>query len=145
MTEEHDLPTEKPAEESPQVKQARLWLHLDKVAYKIEEAAKELRAEASSDDVPDKPPVRAQIHAAENAHVNINRLTVPRDPLSITVAVLLALSLVVNVWCGWVIRDVGTRKWLHDYDLNQFQMGEFRQLQREVDLDHALIEQQCKR
>lgn len=85
------------------------------------------------------------VHASETAHVNINRLTVPRDPLSITVAVLLALSIAVNVWCGWTIRDVGTRKWLHDYDLNQFQMGEFRQLQREVDLDHALLQQQCKR
>lgn len=85
------------------------------------------------------------ITAHPSAHVNVNRLTIPRDPLSITVAVLLALSIAVNVWCGWVIRDVGTRKWLHDYDLNQFQMGEFRQLQREVDLDHALLQQQCKR
>lgn len=85
------------------------------------------------------------VHGAPHGNVNVNRLTVPRDPLSITVAVLLALSIAVNVWCGWIIRDVGTRKWLHDYDLNQFQMGEFRQLQREVDLDHALLQQQCKR
>lgn len=60
-------------------------------------------------------------------------------------SVILAISIMVNVFCLWTIRDVGTRKWLHDYDLNQFQMGEFRQLQREVDLDHALLQQQCKR
>lgn len=62
--------------------------------------------------------------------------------------VILALSLIVNVWCAWEIRDIGTRKWLHDYDLNQFQMGQFAELQRKVDVDHELIKifgpQQCK-
>jgi hypothetical protein len=85
------------------------------------------------------------MHVEANANVNVNRFSFPRDPVSIITAVVLALSIAVNIWCGWVIRDVGTRKWLHDYDLNQFQMGEFRQLQREVDLDHALLEQSCKR
>lgn len=85
------------------------------------------------------------VAASDTAHVNINRIAFPRDPVSIITAVILALSIAVNIWCGWIIRDVGTAKWLHDYDLNQFQMGEFRQLQRQVDLDHALLEQQCKR
>lgn len=85
------------------------------------------------------------ITAHPGSHVNVNRLAFPKDPVSIITAVILALSIAVNIWCGWIIRDVGTAKWLHDYDLNQFQMGEFRQLQREVDLDHALLEQQCKR
>ncbi len=83
--------------------------------------------------------------AHQGANVNVNRFTLPKDPIGIFTAIALALSIVVNIWCGWIIRDVGTAKWLHDYDLNQFQMGEFRQLQREVDLDHALVQQQCKR
>lgn len=79
-----------------------------------------------------------------NAPVQQVKMAVPsgRDLLW---GLLLALSIAVNIWCGWEIRDIGTRKWLHDYDLNQFQMGEFRQLQREVDQDHALLSYQCKR
>lgn len=80
-----------------------------------------------------------------NAPVQITRFSLPKDPWQLITATILALSIAVNIWCAWIIRDVGTAKWLHDYDLNQFQMGEFRQLQREVDLDHALIGQQCKR
>lgn len=38
---------------------------------------------------------------------------------------LLAISVVINVWCGYTIRDVGTAKWLHDWDLNQFQNGPY--------------------
>lgn len=53
--------------------------------------------------------------------------------------VLLALSIAVNIWCAWEIRDIGTRKWLHDYDLSQFQMGPFAELQRQVGVDHELI------
>ena len=79
------------------------------------------------------------------APVQITRFSLPKDARNIFVATAFALSIAVNIWCGWTIRDIGTRKWLHDYDLNQFQMGEFRNLQREVDLDHALLQQQCRR
>lgn len=83
--------------------------------------------------------------SGNNAPVQITRFSLPKDPWQLITATILALSIAVNIWCGWIIRDIGTAKWLHDYDLNQFQMGEFRQLQREVDIDHALVEQQCKR
>jgi len=52
---------------------------------------------------------------------------------------VLALSLAMNVAGYYKMRDVDTRKWLHDYDLNQFQMGDFARLQREVDADHTLL------
>ncbi len=73
------------------------------------------------------------VNVSAHANVNVNRFTLPKDPREIIVAAILSLSIMVNLWCGWIIRDVGTAKWLHDYDLNQFQMGEFRQLQRQVD------------
>jgi hypothetical protein len=79
------------------------------------------------------------ITASESAHVNINRFTVPRDPLSIITATALALSIAVNIWCGWIIRDVGTLKWLHDWDLNQFENKEFAELKIKVETDDALI------
>lgn len=89
------------------------------------------------------------ICAEGSAHVNNVRFTVPRDPISIIIAIGFALSVAVNLWCAWTMRDIGTRKWLHDYDLNQFQMHEFAQLKGEVDVDHELIRafgpQQCVR
>lgn len=71
-----------------------------------------------------------------------------------TLASGLALSLAVNVWCGWTMRDIGTRKWLHDYDLNQFQQGDFAKLKSEVstmkDVDDRLMlifgpDSQCRK
>jgi hypothetical protein len=79
------------------------------------------------------------MHVEANANVNVNRFTLPKDPREIIVAVVLALSIMVNLWCGWVIRDVGTRKWLHDYDLNQFQMGPFAQTQKDVEVTKELV------
>jgi hypothetical protein len=57
--------------------------------------------------------------------------------------VLLSLSAAVNIWCGWEIRDIGTRKWLHDYDLNQFQMGPFATLQKDVEVTKLLVAARC--
>jgi hypothetical protein len=87
MSEERDLPTEPPvtAEESPQMRQARLWLHLDGVAHKIEEAAKAFEqwrteAEVDTDEEGSARPIATRIrsegctdrsvNAAEHANVN---------------------------------------------------------------------------
>jgi hypothetical protein len=100
MTEEHDLPTEKAEtiEESPQMRQARLWIHLDGVAHKIKEAAKELQEGAEGNGVS----APAQVHAGGHANVNNNnfRMPIPRSRWELTVIVvlfvLLAISLIVN-------------------------------------------------
>ena len=85
------------------------------------------------------------ISADGASHVQSVRNVLPRSSRELVIAIILSISVLVNVACLWKMRDIDTRKWLHDYDLNQFQMGEFRQLQREVDLDHALLERNCKR
>lgn len=58
---------------------------------------------------------------------------------------LLALSIAVNIWCLWTIRDVGTRKWLHDYDLQQFRDHEFSDLRNNVEVTKLLIAAQCRK
>lgn len=73
------------------------------------------------------------------APVQSVRFTLPKDPREIIVAVILALSIMVNLWAGWVIRDVGTQKWLHDYDLNQFQMNQFATVQKDVEVTKELV------
>lgn len=90
------------------------------------------------------------VSAAKGANVNVNRFTLPRSPQELIVAVLLALSIAVNFWCAYTIRDIGTRKWLHDYDLNQFQMHEFRDVQIDIQVAKEMAKQalnspQCKR
>lgn len=79
------------------------------------------------------------IDARGGGNVNVNRFTLPKDPREILVAVILSLSILVNLWCGWIIRDVGTRKWLHDYDLNQFQMNQFAGVQKDVEVTKELV------
>jgi hypothetical protein len=88
----------------------------------------------------------------DGANVNYNKFNFPKpskETLLVTLGVALALSVAVNIWCTYTIRDIGTRKWLHDYDLNQFQMHEFAELKGKVEVDHELIKvfgpQQCKR
>jgi hypothetical protein len=124
MTEEYDLPTEKPPEESPQVKQARLWLHLDKVAYKIEEAAKELRAEATSDEAPEKS-VRAQIHAAEHANVNNVRIDLGGSTL-LVVVLLVAIIGACGVVMGIDIAERSTQARHYDLLERQYRMVELK-------------------
>lgn len=83
------------------------------------------------------------VHGAPHGNVNVNRVTVSKDTKMLILGTLLALSIVVNLWCGWIIRDVGTRKWLHDWDLNQFQMGPFATLQKDVEVTKLLVAARC--
>jgi hypothetical protein len=87
---------------------------------------------------------------SNTAPVQSVRFTLPKDAREIIVAAALALSLMVNVWCGWIIRDVGTAKWLHDWDLNQFQNGPYVETKIKVgELDARIraveTSQACKR
>jgi uncharacterized protein HemX len=100
-SEEHDLPTEKSETigESPQIKQARLWIHLDSVAHKIEDAAKELRAESEGAGKPAKS-VAGQVHAAEHANVNNVRI----DLGGMTLLVVLLLTIIIGA--GGVVMGI---------------------------------------
>lgn len=73
----------------------------------------------------DRSPETDESIKDNSAPVQSVRFTLPKDAREIIVASILSLSILVNVWCAWVIRDVGTAKWLHDWDLNQFQNGPY--------------------
>jgi hypothetical protein len=75
-----------------------------------------------------------------SAPVQVTRFTLPKDPREIMVALLLALSISVNVWCISVIRDAGTEERLKQYNLDWFKTHEFSDLKAEVAVNQKLIE-----
>ena len=83
------------------------------------------------------------ITAHPNAQVVSNRFSFPKEPRELIYATLLALSIAVNIWCAYTIRDIGTRKWLHDYDLQQFRDHEFADLRNNVEVTKLLMATQC--
>lgn len=89
------------------------------------------------------------VHAAAHANVNVNRFVLPKDPREILVALILALSLLVNVWCMNIIHEAGTEQRLQQYNLDWFKAHEFSDLKAEVEVNQKLVTafgpQQCKR
>jgi hypothetical protein len=80
------------------------------------------------------------VSASESAHVNINRFTMPRDPVSLITAILLALSLIGNVAMYLSYRHVEQTVDLDRYDDNTFINGRFAELATQVKADHDLIQ-----
>jgi hypothetical protein len=77
--------------------------------------------------------------AGEHSPLTMIKAILPKGARELIIATLLALSIMVNVWATWTIRDIDTRKWLHDWDLNQFETGPFADLKIQVGVDHELI------
>jgi hypothetical protein len=67
-----------------------------------------------------------------NAPTQVNRQTVKLGDTKFWLGALLALSVVINVFTCYELRDHGTLKWLHDWDLNQFENGPFTQAKIEL-------------
>ena len=83
------------------------------------------------------------VHASDTAHVNINRFTVPRDPLSITIALLMALSILGNIALFFAYRYDAQERDLDRYDDTQRQEKvdkELSDLRAKIDIAHDLIQ-----
>jgi hypothetical protein len=153
IAEEHDLPTE----ESAQVKQARLWLHLDKVAHKIEESARGFTEwVASFKSQTESPSVKApivnskqcsdeSITAHESAHVQSMRVTLPKEARELVIAVAMAISVITSLWLWSKLhdaeKDIQTQIWLKDDALTKFQQGPYADLKAHV----LALEITCKK
>jgi hypothetical protein len=79
------------------------------------------------------------------APVQIMRFTLPKDLREILIALLLALSIGVNIWCLNTIREAGTEQRLQQYNLDWFKTHEFADLKGDVRLQEKLIQTQCRR
>lgn len=80
------------------------------------------------------------LHVEANANVNVNRFTLPKDPREIMVAVILALSILVNIAMYVQLRHTEQTVDLDRYDDNTFINGRFSDLAAQVKADHDLIQ-----
>ena len=85
-------------------------------------------------------PSDERVTGSENAHININRFTLPKDARDIIVATVLAFSIVVNVVMFFQIRHLEQTVDLDRYDDNTFINGRFAELSAQVKADHDLIQ-----
>lgn len=84
--------------------------------------------------------VDERVTGSENAHININRFTLPKDPRELIVAILLALSIAVNGVMLFQLRHLEQTVDLDRYDDNTFINGRFAELAAQVRADHDLIQ-----
>jgi len=80
------------------------------------------------------------ITAHPSSHVNVNRFTLPKDPWQLGTAILLALSILVNVTLYMQLRHTEQTVDLDRYDDNTFINGRFADLAAQVKADHDLIQ-----
>jgi hypothetical protein len=76
------------------------------------------------------------ITAAHGAHVNVNRFTLPKDARELIIAVIIALSVLTNLWLWSKLhdaeKDIQTQVWLRDDALTKFQQGPFADMKAHV-------------
>lgn len=76
------------------------------------------------------------ISAAAGSHVNVNRFTLPKDARELIVAVILAFSVLTNLWLWGKLhdaeKDIQTQVWLRDDALTKFQQGPFADMKAHV-------------
>ena len=76
------------------------------------------------------------IDARGGGNVNVNRFTLPKDPRELIIAVILAISLLTNLWLWQKIhdadKDIQTQVWLRDDALTKFEQGPFADMKAHV-------------
>jgi hypothetical protein len=76
------------------------------------------------------------IEAHPHSHVNVNRFTLPKDARDLIIAVVVALSLLTNLWLWSKIhdadKDIQTQVWLRDDALTKFEQGPYADLKAHV-------------
>ena len=85
------------------------------------------------------------ISATDQAHVQVTRLNVPASLWDKVIALLLALSIMVNVACWSIIRTEGMQHELKRYDVDVFK-GEFMEKLADVRIENTrMFLDQCKK
>jgi len=77
-----------------------------------------------------------QVTAHPGANVNVNRFTFSKDARDLIIAVVVAASLLTNLWLWSKLhdadKDIQTQVWLRDDALTKFQQGPFADMKAHV-------------
>lgn len=84
------------------------------------------------------------VRAEGAAHVNITKFSFGDKARGLLPA-FLALSVIVNIACLFVIRDYGTEERLKQYNLDWFRTHEFSDLKAELEIQKRVYELNCRR
>lgn len=87
------------------------------------------------------PPIHAEHSPDESVHgntapVQITRFTLPKDARELIIAVILAFSVLTNLWLWSKLhdaeKDIQTQVWLRDDALTKFEQGPYADLKAHV-------------
>lgn len=83
------------------------------------------------------------VTGSENAHININRFTLPKDARDIIIATVMAAAIITIVIEGFLLhdayKDIQTQVWLRDDALTKFTTGPYADLRAEVKANQIVI------
>lgn len=84
------------------------------------------------------------VTAHPNSNVNVNRFTLPKDARELIVAIILAISVMTNLWMWQKIhdadKDIQTQVWLRDDAFTKFEQGPFADMKAHI----LALEMNCK-
>lgn len=78
-------------------------------------------------------------HAHATGGSSVNQFRFGDNKRGYVFGTMLALSILVNIWCAWNINNYKTEKRLQEYDLDWFKSQDFAQLRGEVSAHDKLI------
>jgi hypothetical protein len=88
-----------------------------------------------------------RVTGSDNAHININRLTLPKDARDIIVATVMAAAILTIVILAFLLhdayKDIRTQVWLRDDALTKFMTGPYADLRAEVKATQIVLASQC--
>jgi hypothetical protein len=77
-------------------------------------------------------------HATASSGSSVNQIRIT-DKKSFWTATALALSIIVNVACGWALLNAAKEQRLKQYDLDWFKSADFAQLRGQVEMHDKMI------
>ncbi len=84
------------------------------------------------------------IDARGGGNVNVNRFTLPKDARELIIAVVMAFSVLTNLWLWSKLhdaeKDIQTQVWLRDDALTKFEQGPFVDIKARV----LSLERDCR-
>lgn len=88
-----------------------------------------------------------RVTGSDNAHININRFTLPKGARDLIIATVMAAAILTIVILSFLLhdayKDIKTQVWLRDDALTKFMTGPYADLRAEVKATQIVLASQC--